>query len=180
MASVAPAIISRYQRKKKKKKGQQHGCLLSPICPNSFQLCSSPFPSALCFSGLACVGYISGQPFPSALCFSGLACVGYISGFLALGIRIGSANGIHCRRLECEKRMGSGLFPSLTPFLQSHIWLTATQRPLFSRHSALPDPLLPSTERDNSLAEPNLVSVLVFSGARLCNPTNCSPPGSPV
>ena len=160
MASVAPAIISRYQRKKKKKKGQQHGCLLSPICPNSFQLCSSPFPSALCFSGLACVGYISG--------------------FLALGIRIGSANGIHCRRLECEKRMGSGLFPSLTPFLQSHIWLTATQRPLFSRHSALPDPLLPSTERDNSLAEPNLVSVLVLSGARLCNPTNCSPPGSPV
>ena len=56
------------------------------------------------------------SPFPSALCFSRLACVGYISGFLALGILIGSANRIHCRRLECEKRMGSGFFLHWLPF----------------------------------------------------------------
>ena len=106
VASIAPAIIYRCQRKKKKKKGQQCMCLLSPIYPDSFQLCS--FPS------------------PSALCFSRLAWVGYISGFLALCILIGSAHRIHCRRLECEKRTGSGFFPSLTPFLQSHTWLAAT------------------------------------------------------
>ena len=68
---------------------------------------------------------------------------------------------------------GLRVFSFLTPFLQSHTWLAATWRPLFSGQSALPDPPLTHTERENSLADPDLVSVPVLSGAWLCNPMNC-------
>lgn len=122
MASAAPAIISIYQRQKE---GQECMCLLSPIYPNSDQL------SALLLFYLLSVS--AGWPvWATSVAFLPLA-LWWVQPI---------------QSMEGDENVSSGFLSLWLPFYKvTSGWLPLfTWRPLFSRQSALPDPLLTSAE----------------------------------